>query len=103
MTIPIFVGAQGPFGGSITFVSNISGIAGATGVLKNIAQWFLTIVIAVSVIFFVYAGFLYITSGGDENKVKTAKNYLLYGIIGIAIALLAAAITTVTQSLITTV
>lgn len=97
--LPLFAGAQ-PFGTVFTFVTGVTGVEGITNILGNVAQWFLTIVVAVSVIFFVYAGFLYVTSGGDEEKIKKAKDYLLYGVIGIAVALLAATITTVVQGLI---
>jgi hypothetical protein len=98
LAFPLFAGAQ--FGTEFTFVTGVTGVEGVTTILGNIAQWFLTIVIAVSVIFFVYAGFLYVTSGGDDDKIKKAKDYLLYGVIGIAVALLAAAITTVVEGLI---
>ena len=40
-------------------------------------------------IFIIYAGFIYITSSGDESKVKTAKKSLSGAIIGIALAILA--------------
>lgn len=35
------------------------------------------------------AGFLYMTGGGDPEKVKTAHKVLIYALIGIAIVLLA--------------
>lgn len=69
--------ASAQFGGTATFVTGITGIGGVQSVLEKISTWFLTIVIALSVLFFVYAGFLYVTSGGDDDKVKNAKNFLL--------------------------
>ncbi len=41
----------------------------------------------------VYAGFLYMTAGGDEKKTTAAKGYITNSIIGIAIVLAAFAIT----------
>mgnify|MGYP001611194661 FL=1 len=35
----------------------------------------------------VYAGFLWLTAGGEEEKIKTAKGLITNGIIGIAIVL----------------
>jgi hypothetical protein len=90
LLIPTFAGAQVLT--EQTFVAGVSNISGALGVINKIATWFLTIVVAIAVIMFVYAGFLYLTSGGDDEKIKSAKNYLLYGIIGIAVALLAGAL-----------
>ncbi|MBI5230521.1 MAG: hypothetical protein HY981_04465 [Candidatus Magasanikbacteria bacterium] len=35
----------------------------------------------------VYAGFLWLTAGGEEDKIKTAKGLITNGVIGIAIVL----------------
>ena len=61
----------------------------AIQLVEKAANWLLYIVIALAVVFIIYAGFLYLTSGGDEEKTKAAKNYIIYAVIGIAIALLA--------------
>lgn len=54
---------------------------------------FLSIIIGViSVVMIIYSGFLYVTSSGDANNVTKAKNTLMYAIIGLVIASLAAAI-----------
>lgn len=51
-----------------------------------------------AVIAIIYAGFLFVTASGDEEKIKTAKKTLLFTVIGIAILLgariIAAVITT---------
>jgi hypothetical protein len=52
----------------------------------NIFSW---IVGVVSVIMIIYGGFRYITSGGDSNSVTSAKNTILYAIIGLVIVALA--------------
>lgn len=39
------------------------------------------------VLAFIYAGFLYVTAGGDTAQIKTAHNALLYASIGTAILL----------------
>jgi len=62
---------------------------GAIKYVEKASNWLLYIVIALAVVFIIYAGFLYLTSGGDEEKTKAAKNYIVYAVIGIAIALLA--------------
>ncbi|KKU49534.1 MAG: hypothetical protein UX72_C0052G0007 [Parcubacteria group bacterium GW2011_GWA2_47_10] len=36
-----------------------------------------------------YSAFLFLTSGGSEDKVKSARQALLWGLIGIAVALFA--------------
>jgi len=100
VALPLFAAAQ--INTTQTFVENVTDLGAALNIINKVARWFMTIVVAISVIFFVFAGFLYVTSGGKEDKVKDAKNYLLYGIIGIAVALLAGAITIVVANLIGT-
>jgi hypothetical protein len=50
----------------------------------------LTAVIGViSVIMIMIAGFKYVTSGGDANKVSSAKDTILYAVIGIVVVVFA--------------
>ena len=65
-----------------------------TGVL-----WFFGIVIVIAFVMLLVAAVTFMTAGGDEAKVETARRMLLYGIIGIAVALLARAILLVIASL----
>ena len=56
--------------------------------LKTILN-ILTIAAGVAaVIMFIYAGFRYIVSGGEEGGVKSAKNTLIYAVIGIVVVML---------------
>jgi len=61
-------------------------------ILWKALNWFFNIVIILGVIFVIYAGFTYITSGGDPTKTKKALQILMYALIGIAIAILAKAL-----------
>jgi hypothetical protein len=40
----------------------------------------------------IYGGIRYVVSGGDSNRVKDAKNTVLYAIIGLVVAILGYAI-----------
>lgn len=46
----------------------------------------------VAVIFIILGGVNFVTSSGDPGKVKKAKDTILYGVIGLVVALLAYAI-----------
>ncbi len=50
----------------------------------------------ISVFFLIFAGFRFITSGGDQNTVNSARNMILYAVIGIAIVVLAQLIVHIT-------
>jgi hypothetical protein len=54
-----------------------------------------TIIGAISILFIVIAGLRYITSQGEPAKVETAKNQILYAVIGLIIAASAAAVVNV--------
>lgn len=54
----------------------------------------------VAVITLIIAGFLYATSAGDPGKAKTAKNAILYSVIGLIAVLLAFMITTYVRSVV---
>ena len=47
------------------------------------------IVGVIAVIMIIFGGFRYVTSGGDGTKVTSAKNTILYGLIGLVIVALA--------------
>ena len=67
-------------------VANYSDIIGK---LRLIAQWMLGILIVVAVIFFIYAAYLYLSAAGDEDKVKKAKDAIIYGVVALVVGLIA--------------
>lgn len=62
---------------------------GVTNIVKIIITILSYIVGVVAVIMIIIAGLSYVTSGGDSNKVSSAKNTLLYALIGLVVAVLA--------------
>lgn len=64
-------------------------IAGPNGAIVNVTSILAVIAGAVSVIFLVWGGFKYITSGGDSSNVASAKNTIIAAIVGLVLALLA--------------
>lgn len=67
-------------------------------ILENII-WL--IFIAVAIIMFIYAGFLFVTASGEPAKLNTAKLALLGGFIGVAIAMLAISLPSIIYTSIT--
>ena len=58
-------------------------------IIDRITSWIFTIFLAAAIIFIIMAAIQFLTSGGDAAKVSTARNSLLYALIGIAVAFLA--------------
>ena len=53
--------------------------------INAFAKFMVYIGIAVAVIFIVWGGITYMTAGGDDTKLGTAKKRILWGIVGAAI------------------
>jgi len=65
-----------------------------TILIGRIINIFLGLVGTLFLVFTVYAGYLWLTAGGDTKKIDTSKAYLKNGIIGIIITLSAFGIST---------
>src|SRR5688572_21229187 len=57
-------------------------------VVGNIINIFSIIIGVVAVIMIMFSGFKYITAGGDSGSVSSAKNTLIYAIIGLVVVAL---------------
>lgn len=54
-------------------------------IMKTVINLFSWIVGAIAVVMMIFGGFKYITSGGDSGKITTAKNTIIFAIIGLVI------------------
>ncbi|MBQ6395988.1 hypothetical protein IJH89_00165 [Candidatus Saccharibacteria bacterium] len=62
------------------------------GMVKTIINVILYIVGILAVVMIIYGGVQYTISAGDQGTVTKAKNTIIYGIVGLVIAILAYAI-----------
>jgi len=67
-------------------------------IVNNIINFIFYVAIVIFPIMVIVASFFFLSSGGDPTKVKTAKNILLYSVIGLMIVLLAKGIISVLES-----
>ncbi len=58
---------------------------GIGAIASTVINLFSLVVGVVSVIFIIYAGFRYVTSGGSSENVSGAKNTLIYAIVGLVV------------------
>ena len=61
----------------------------AQDVIKNIINLMLYIIGILSVVMIIHSGLKYVNSRGDAEGVKSAKNTLLYSVVGLIVAMLA--------------
>jgi uncharacterized membrane protein len=57
--------------------------------LCEVMNWFYTFALIIGIIFIIIAAFKYMMAGGDTEKFSQAHKALIYGVIGIAVAILA--------------
>jgi hypothetical protein len=62
------------------------------GIFKTVTNVLLFIIGAISVIMLIIGGIRYVVSGGDSGAVTSAKNTILYAVVGIVVAILAYAL-----------
>ena len=92
------VGAQslrGEITGQLNMAGKQSGL-GATDPRETAARiinYALGLVGTLFVVLIVYAGYLWMTAGGEEQQIEKAKSYLKNGVIGLVIVLAAVSIT----------
>lgn len=63
-----------------------------TGFAATISSVLIYLVGAIAVIMLILGGLRYVTSQGDSAAVKSAKDTILYGVIGVVVAIMAYAI-----------
>lgn len=77
---------------SCLFGTEKEGCDGNTGIFRTIVNVILFLIGAISVIMLVVGGIKYTVSNGDSNDVTSAKNTIMYAIVGLIIAILAFAV-----------
>lgn len=99
LLLPASVMAQGGLAGAASELTSVgTGIGTAdTGtdlptLIGNLISVLLSVLGVIFVVLVVYAGFLYLTAGGEDEKVKKAKKLLSQSIIGLVIIIAAFAI-----------
>lgn len=68
------------------------GFDNATGLvtfLSTITSWLFFALIFMAIVFIIIGGFTYVTSKGDPKAIATAKNYIIYALVGVAVGVLA--------------
>lgn len=96
-TTPTMVAAQnkedickgiGLVGGS-NDCSQPDGVPNVNSTLENAVNLLSVVVGVISVIMIIIGGLKYITSGGDSSKVSSAKDTILYAVIGLVVVAMA--------------
>lgn len=79
--------------------SGIKSMTDLVALINAIAGWIQAIVLVIAIIMIMYSGFLWMTAGGEEDKLATARRVLIYGLVGIAVVVLAYTATSIVTNL----
>ncbi|MEX0932014.1 MAG: hypothetical protein WDZ81_00210 [Candidatus Saccharimonadales bacterium] len=81
-------GVQAQLQGGANAANPNTGAGNLTSVFQTIANTLIFLIGAVAVFMLIIGGFRYVVSGGDSESIQSAKNTILYAIIGIVVAFL---------------
>ena len=90
--VPSVAEAQIQRGIDAAQTSDMSTAVNPDDVVEKVVNIILFVLGVLAVIMIIFGGFRYVTSGGDSNKLTSAKNTILYSVIGLIVALFAYAI-----------
>jgi hypothetical protein len=54
--------------------------------LDDITNWLFTLLLVIAAICIIIAAYYFVTAQGDADKTKTARNFVLYAVIGVLVA-----------------
>ena len=66
-----------------------SSVQDVINIINAAVGWFETIIFALAIIMILVAAFQFLTAAGNEEKVSSARKSLIWGLVGIAVALFA--------------
>jgi hypothetical protein len=67
-------------------------IFGSSGIFSRVISTLFVVIGLIAVLIIIIGGLRYVLSAGDQNAVNSAKNTILYAVIGLAISIMAYAI-----------
>jgi hypothetical protein len=85
-------------------ITGITEVAGADpfplgNKIFNVIAYILSFVAVISVAAFVYGGYTYLTSGGNEERLQKGKRIIIYSVVGIVLIMMSATIVNVVVGL----
>jgi len=98
---PIFARAASDSMPSFVIQNPLAIKGGLQEILALIINFLTTIMFIIAPVMYLWAGFQYLTSAGDDKKIKSAKDTLIWTTIGVLIILMAEGITYIVRGLLT--
>lgn len=102
MAVPLVSLVATAIGGSASPSCSTSAITSSVfSVLAALINWFSWLLAILSVVMGLYAGFLYLTSRGEPQKVSTANKVIFYAVVGVLVAIISFSLVSIINTFIT--
>jgi hypothetical protein len=75
--------------GSQVCAASTDKLFGVGGIWNRVLETFTFVIGAVAVLMIIIGGIRYVTSNGDQSQITSAKNTILYSVVGVVAAMLA--------------
>ncbi len=85
---------------NIAWAGPIADAPSLSSVAISVANFVTSLIAGIAIIVIVLAGIMYMTSSGDESRVRVSKKALIAGIVGLVVALLAFSIVVIVDGLV---
>lgn len=70
--------------------------------IEDIGNWVFTGLLIIAAIFMVVAGYMFVTGGGDPERIKKARETLINALIGVAVAVASKGLVAIIRNIIET-
>lgn len=84
----VFVSSHIAYAGTISPRRNLD-FGDIEEIIDNVTTFLWILLVAVTIVFFLLAGFKYLTAGGNPEAVRAANKMVVYGMIALAIGFIA--------------
>jgi len=85
----LFAGTLAVFAAVDVVKAGPTSLTGITDIFETVVNWFQGIVLLLGVMMIVWAGLTWMTAGGVDEKLTEARQRLIWGLVGIGVALFA--------------
>ncbi len=86
LIVPALILAQVEIAPGVVEAKEYEVCCGPNSIIYRLMNYLFSILLIVAAIFIIIAAFMFVTASGDPDKTKTARNFVLYALIGVLVA-----------------
>ena len=99
LLLPFLSTAQGVIPAPNVPVTGVRSLDDLSRIFVTLVNWVTGLFFVTAILFLFYAAYLYLGAAGDPEKLKKAKDQLIYSVIAITVALLAGSVRFIVENI----